>query len=146
MTQPPKFDLGESHRRILAALLRGFEGMRAEINRWIDPAPGVLTSVEDRLGPGEQQRLRALLDRLAGELDRIGREIGLDVSPRSAARSIESLLVEHLSLLEETAGGELRGCGEMDAPVRARLEQEFARLRALFGEMLDVVRRAPREH
>jgi hypothetical protein len=146
VTQSQDFPLSDSHRRILAALLRGFEDMLAEISRWIDPAPGILISVEDRLNPGDQQRLHSLLDRMSGELERIRNEIGLDLSPRSAARSIESLLVEHLSLLEETAGGELRGYGEMNATARARLEQEFVRLHALFGEMLDVVRRSSREH
>jgi hypothetical protein len=138
--------LSDSHRRIIAALLRGFEDMLSEIDRWIDPAPGVLISIEDRLSSAEQHRLRALLDRMSAELRRMGNEIGLDASPRSAARSIESLLVEHLSLLEETAGGELRGYGEMDSSVRARLEQEFARLHGIFDEMLDIVRRASREH
>ena len=146
MTEARKFELGESHRRILSALLRGFEDMRAEIERWIDPAPGVLIAVEDRLSGGEQKRLRGLLNRMAGELGRIEREIGLDVSPRSASRSIEALLVEHLAQLEETAGGELHGYGEMDSAVRARLETEFQRLHGLFGEMLQVVRRAPHEH
>lgn len=145
MSEPQKLALGESHRRILSALLRGFEDMRAEIERWIDPAPGVFVSVEERLAPGEQQRLRALLDRLGEELRRINREIALDISPRSAARSVEALVVEHLSLLEETAGGELRGYGEMDTPARARLDGEFARLRELFAEMLRVVRRSSRE-
>jgi len=146
VTDARKFELGESHRRILSALLRGFEDMRAEIERWIDPAPGVLVRIEERLGAGEQQRLRALLERLGEELGRIVREIGLDVSPRSAARSIESLLVEHLSLLEETAGGELRGYGELDPAARARLEHEFQGLHGLFGEMLHVVRRSSHEH
>jgi hypothetical protein len=145
VTPSPNYLLGESHRRIIAALLRGFEDMLAEIERWIDPAPGVLIAVEDRLSPAEEQRLRSLLDRMSGELHRIGNEIGIDVSPRSAARSIESLLVEHLSLLEESAGGELRGYGDMDSSVRERLEREFARLHAIFGEMLDVVRRSSRE-
>ena len=145
MGEPEKFELRQSHRRILSALLRGFEDMRAEIERWIDPAPGVLIAVEERLGPAGQQRLRVLLDRLGEELARIEREIGLDVSPRSAARSIEALVVEHLSLLEETAGGELRGYGELDAAARSRLEKEFARLHGLFGEMLEVVRRTPHE-
>jgi uncharacterized membrane-anchored protein len=140
-----KLELRRSHRRILSALLRGFEDMRSEIERWIDPEPGVLVAVEERLGAAEQKRLRALLDRLGQELRRIEHEIALDVSPRSAARSIEALVVEHLSLLEETAGGELRGYGELDPPARARLETEFARLHGLFGEMLEVVRRSPQE-
>ncbi|MDE3135341.1 MAG: hypothetical protein KGL59_02100 [Acidobacteriota bacterium] len=146
MKQSSDFPLSESHRRVIAALLRGFEDMLSEIERWIDPAPGVLIAVEDRLGPAEEQRLRALLARMSGELRRMGNEIGIDASPRSAARSIEALLVEHLSLLEETAGGELRGYGELDSSVRERLEKELARLHTLFGEMLDVVRRSSREH
>lgn len=145
MADGQKFELRQSHRSILSALLRGFEDMCAEIERWLDPEPGVLVAVEERLGAVEQQRLRILLDRLGGELRRIEREIQLDVSPRSAARSIEALLVEHLSLLEETSGGDLRGYGELDPPAQARLETEFTRLHALFGEMLEVVRRSPQE-
>jgi hypothetical protein len=146
VTASSNFPLGESHRRIIAALLRGFEDMLSDIERWIDPQPGILISVEDRLNASEQEQLRSLLDRVSGELRRIANEMGIDVSPRSAVRSIESQLVEHISLLEETAGGELRGYGEMDVSVRARLDREFARLHGLFGEMLAVVRRSSREH
>jgi hypothetical protein len=139
--QPEKLVLRESHRRIVSALLRGLEDMRAEIERWIDPAPGVLVSVEDRLNEQERGRLRALLGRLEEELRRMRREIELDVASRPAARSIEALLVEHLSLLQETTGGELRGYGEVDEATAARLECEFARLEEVFHAMLRVVRR-----
>lgn len=115
--------------------------MRAEIERWIDPAPGALTSVEDRLSAEERDRLRALLDRLDQELRRMGRDLELDVTARSAARSIEALLVEHLSLLQETSGSELRGYGPIDESARRRLESEFARLQEIFDAMLRVVRR-----
>jgi hypothetical protein len=143
MERTPKSELGESHRRIVSALLRGFEDMCGEIERWIDPAPGILVSIEDPLGPAERDRLRSLLTRLLAELRRIGRELGLDISARSAPRSINALLVEHLSLLEETSGSELRGYGELDDHARARLEQEFARLHRLFDEMLLVVKPKP---
>jgi hypothetical protein len=141
--QTPKLGLGESHRRIVSALLRGLEDMCAEIERWIDPAPGVLVSVEDRLGPAERDRLRALVTRLLDELRRLRREIELDVSERSAARSIQAQLVEQLSLLEETAGGELRGYGELEDEPRRRLEQEFRRLHRVLEDMLLLVRRKP---
>jgi hypothetical protein len=140
----PKLELSESHRRIISALLRGFEDMCGEIERWIDPAPGVFVSIEDSLSPRERDRLRSLLARLLDELRRIKLEIGLDVSERSAERSIKALLVEHLSLLEETSGGELRGYGELGDPARRRLEAEFARLHRVFDEMLLVVRGKPR--
>jgi hypothetical protein len=140
--QPEKLALGDSHRRIVSALLRGIEEMRAEIERWIDPEPGVLVSIKDRLSGSESERLRAQLARLEEELRRMRREIELDVASRPAARSIEALLVEHLSLLQETAGGELRGYGEMDPGTRTRLEAEFARLQEIFEAMLRVVRRA----
>jgi hypothetical protein len=141
LTEPEKLDLRETHRRILSALLRGFEDMRAEIGPWIDPAPGILVAVEDRLGAAERRALRSLLGELEEEIRRLDREISLDVSSRSAARTIGALLVEHLSLLEETAGGELRGYGAIDPALHARLDSEFARLRDLFSRMLAVVRR-----
>ncbi len=142
---PQRLTLGESHRRIVSALLRGFEDMAAEISRWVDPPAGVLVSVEDRLNRRERQEVQALLARLEEELRRLAREINLDVAGRSAARSIEALVVEHLSLLQETAGGELRGYGEMDDKTRVRLAAEFARLQEIFESLLHVVRReAPR--
>ena len=141
MSQPEEPSLGESHRRILAALLRGFEDMRAEIERWIDPRPGALVAIEERLGEPEIRRLRELLDRLGRELDRMAREFHLEPSSRSASRSIEALLVEHLSLLEETAGGELAGYGALDAASRERLRAELDRLHAIFDGMLELVRR-----
>ena len=115
--------------------------MRAEIERWIDRAPGGLTPVEDRLSGEECERLRTLLGRLDQELRRMGRELELDAAGRSAARSIEALLVEHLSLLQETSGGELRGYGAIEESARRRLESEFARLQEIFEAMLRVVRR-----
>lgn len=142
--QPQNAALGESHRRIVAALFRGFEDMRAEIERWIDPAPGALTAIDDRLDREECERLRALLDRLDLELGRIARDLELDSAGRSAARSIEALLVEHLSLLQETSGGELRGYGAIGEGARRHLESEFARLQEIFQSMLRVVRRPPR--
>lgn len=139
--QSAKFSLGESHRRIVSALLRGLGDMRMEIERWIEPAPGVLVSIEDRLNGEEREQLSALLGRLEEELRRMEREIELDVSTRSAARSIEALLAEHLSLVQETSGGELRGYGELDEAARNRLASEFARLQEIFDGMLRVVRR-----
>ncbi len=115
--------------------------MRAEIERWIDPAPAALTPVDDRLSGEECERLRTLLGRLDQELRRMGRELELDAAGRSAARSIEALLVEHLSLLQETSGGELRGYGAIEESARRRLENEFARLQEIFEAMLRVVRR-----
>ena len=141
MSETPQFELGESHRRILSALLRGFEDMRAEIEQWMDPSPGVLVGIEERLSREERERLRELLDRMFDELRRLERELSLGVSTRSATRSIEALLVEHLSLLEETAGGELRDYGAIDDAARDRLEGEFARLHRIFDQMLEVVRR-----
>lgn len=119
--------------------------MRLEIERWLDPAPGVLVAIEDRLSAGECSKLRSLLGELDAELRRIESQITLDVSSRSAARAIDALLVEHLSLLEETASGELRGYGEIDPAARARLDSEFTRLRDLFARMMRVVRRTSRE-
>lgn len=142
---PRKLALGESHRRIVSALLRGFEDMAAEIARWIDPPPGVLVSVEDRLNERERHQVRTLLARLEEELRRLSRQIELDVAGRSVTRSIEALVVEHLSLLQETSGGELRGYGEMDGKTSERLAAEFARLQEIFQSILQVVRReAPR--
>ncbi len=130
-----KLDLGENHRRVVSAVLRGAESTCEEVLSWLEQPSGHLRQFEEDLGPEQASELRSLVSRLREEIRRIEGEMLLDISVQSRARCIASSVSLTRVEIEEVLTPGLRGYGMLPSEVEAALDEKFLRLLACLERM-----------
>lgn len=148
MKSDEKLALPESHRRVISALLRRVEATCEEVLDWLVRPGGNLRQFYEDVSEHQAGELRALVERLHRELDRVQNEIAVDSSAQSRRRCIASSVSLTRVEIEEVLTPGLRGYGALSPDVEAALDAKFARLLACLYAMSGLVehggsRRAP---
>lgn len=123
-----KLLLGESHRRVVSAVLRRVESTCSEILEWIERPGGDLLQFREDLVPSQIDELRVLVDDLRGETRRVEEEIVVDPSVQSRARAVSATISLTQVEIQEVLTPGLRGYGMLPAEVEAALDAKFVRL------------------
>ena len=121
-----KLLLGESHRRVVSAVLRRVESTCSEILEWIERPGGDLLQFREDLVPSQIDELRVLVDDLRGETRRVEEEIVVDPSVQSRARAVSATISLTQVEIQEVLTPGLRGYGMLPAEVEA--DAKFVRL------------------
>lgn len=132
-------ELGENHRRVLSAVLRGVENACRGIGDWLDRPSGELLRVEDDLTPAQKERLREVIAHLREEIRRLRRELGLERSAQSRRRAILAMLSATIVNLEDTDSTRLAGYGKLTNDTGARIDRELQGPITLLEQMVQVV-------
>jgi hypothetical protein len=141
MASGKKLALSESHRRVVSALLRRVEATCEEVLDWLIRPSGNLRHLSEDVSERQAGELRALVERLRRELQRVQNEVGVDPSAQSRSRCIASSVSLTRVEIEEVLTPGLRGYGALSPDLEAALDAKFARLLACLYAMSRVVER-----
>lgn len=125
---PQKLHLGESHRRVVSAVLRRVESTCGEILEWIERPGGDLLQFNEDLAQSQVYELRAVVSELREETRRVEEEIAVDALVQSRARAISATISLTQVEIQEVLTPGLRGYGTLPPEVEAALDAKFMRL------------------
>jgi hypothetical protein len=137
-----KLALGESHRRVVSAVLRRVESTCDEVLEWLERSGGELRQLREDVAPSQSDALRKLVIQLRKELRCVQEEVIVDSSEQSRSRGIAASVSLTRIELEEVLTPGLRGYGELPPEQEAALDAKFNRLIDCLEAMSDVVERS----